>query len=111
MADASFFIHPKADWQRRYEALRASFVERLPVKVVADRFNYTSSYIHLLRHLFRHGKIDFAEPPPEGKSRRRGISSDVRKKTREGRERSLSAGDIGQLLAEEGVEISVRTIE
>src|SRR4030067_113429 len=29
MKDATFFTHPVADWQRRYEALRASFVECL----------------------------------------------------------------------------------
>lgn len=61
--DASYFTHPKSEWQRRYEALRASFVERLAARVVADRFGYTSGYIHLLRHQFTHGKIDFGEPP------------------------------------------------
>src|SRR3989337_2862049 len=66
MADEKFFLHPEFDWQRRYEALRASFVDRLPAKVVADRFNYTPQYIHLLRHQFIHEKIDFSEPVPEG---------------------------------------------
>ena len=75
--DASYFTHPKVEWQRRYEALRASFVERLAARVVADRFGYTPGYVHLLRHQFTHGKIDFAEPPPEGKSRRRGVRAEV----------------------------------
>ena len=26
MADSSFFLHPRLEWQRRYEALRACFV-------------------------------------------------------------------------------------
>lgn len=60
MADEKFFLYPEFDWQRRYEALRASFVDRLPAKVVADRFNYTPQYIHLLRHQFIHEKIDFS---------------------------------------------------
>lgn len=109
--DASYFTRPKAEWQKRYEALRASFVERLSARVVADRFGYTPGYIHLLRHQFTHGKIDFGEPPPEGKARRRGVSSEVRQKIRAWREQRLSAGEIAQLLSEEDVEVSVRTVE
>ena len=71
MADETFFLHPMHDWQRRYEALRASFVDRLPAKVVADRFGYSPAYIHLLRHLFSKNQIDFSEPVPEGKVNRR----------------------------------------
>ena len=39
MRDATFFTKPEYDWQRRYEALRASFVDQLPAKVIADRFD------------------------------------------------------------------------
>ena len=74
MKDAKFFTRPVHDWQRRYEALRASFVERLPARVVGERFNYSPAYVRLLRHQFRQGKIDFSEPVPEGKTRRRRVS-------------------------------------
>lgn len=111
MQDASYFINPIHDWQRRYEALRASFVERLPAKSVADRFGYSTAYVHLLRHQFIHEKIDFSEPVPEGKVARRRVNAELRKKIRPWRERHLSAGEITQLLSEEGVEISVRTVE
>ena len=111
MADVSFFTHPRLDWQKRYEALRASFVERLPAHIVAERFGYTTSYIHLLRHQFKRGKIDFAEPPVEGSLRRRRVSAQTRRKIRAWRERRLSAGQITELLVEDGVEISVRTVE
>ncbi len=111
MPNATFFTHPVHDWQRRYEALRASFVDRLPALVVAERFGYSQSYVNLLRHLFKHGKIDFSEPVPEGKVRRRKISADVRLKIRKWREASLSAGQIAELLAEEGTDLSVRTVE
>lgn len=70
MLDANYFKRPKADWQRRYEALRASFLDHLSAKVVAGRFGYTPGYVHLLRHLFKTGKMDFAEPVPEGKANR-----------------------------------------
>jgi hypothetical protein len=65
MRDANFFTHPKLEWQRRYEALRASFVDRLPYKVVAEKFGYSPGYVRLLRHQFKHGKIDFNEPVTE----------------------------------------------
>ena len=111
MRDVTYFTRPRPDWQRRYEALRASFVDRLPAKAVADRFGYSPGYIHLLRHLFTTGKFDFGEPPAEGKAARRGVSRDVREKIRAWREGRLSAGEIAQLLSEEGLEISVRTVE
>jgi len=111
MADLSYFTHPKAEWQRRYEALRASFVDRLPAKVVADQFGYSPNYIHLLRHQFKHGKIDFSEPTVEGMARRRHVTTEVRQKIRSWREKILSAGEIAQLLSEDGVELSVRTVE
>jgi len=111
MNDATFFTHPHADWQRRYEALRASFVDRLPAAAVSDRFGYKPGYVRLLRHLFRTGKFDFHEPPEEGKAARRRVPRSVRDKIRTWRERRLSAGEIAQLLSEDNVEISVRTVE
>ena len=111
MRDTSFFEHPRLDWQRRYEALRACFVERLPAKVVADRFGYQPGYVRLLVHQFRHGKIDFSEPVPEGKVARRRVTAEIRHKIRAWREHRLSAGEIAELLAEDGTELSVRTVE
>jgi len=109
--DTNYFLHPTHDWQRRYEALRASVVDRLPAKTVAERFGYTTGYVHLLRHLFKQGKIDFSEPVPEGKTARRRVTTAVREKIRTWRERRLSAGEIAELLSEDGVDISVRTVE
>ena len=111
MRDAKFFTHPDLEWQRRYEALRASFVERLPARMIADRFGYKIGYVYLLRHEFRHGKLDFSEPVPEGRTRRRRVTSEVRKKICTWRASRLSAGEITELLSEEGHEISVRTVE
>jgi transposase len=111
MRDENFFFHPVHEWQRRYEALRASFVDRLPARVVAERFGYSVAYINLLRHLFAHEKIDLCEPLPEGKRRRHRIDATTRSKICNWREHRLSAGEITGLLSEEGVEVSVRTVE
>lgn len=111
MSTASYFLHPKSDWQRRYEAIRASFVDRLPAKAVALRFDYKVGYVHLLRHLFTSGKIDFSDIPAEGMARRRSVNRAVRAKIRSWREAHLSAGEIAELLSRENIEISVRTVE
>jgi hypothetical protein len=111
MRDATYFTHPIHEWQKRYEALRASFVDRLPAKVVADRFGYSTAYMHLLRHQFTTGKIDFSEPVPEGRSSRYRVTAETRHKIRAWREKGLSAGQIAQLLSEDSVDISVRTVE
>lgn len=111
MSTAAYFLHPRSDWQRRYEALRASLVDRLPARAVAERFGYKVSYVHLLRHLFATGKIDFAEIPAEGVARRKGVNREVRAKIRSWREARLSAGEIADLAHREEVEISVRTVE
>ena len=111
MRDATFFTRPIDKWQRRYEALRASFVDRLPDQLIAERFGFTVGYLRVLRHQFRHGKIDFSEPPAEGRSPRRKITAETRRKIVSWRQQNLSAGEITQLLSEEGMDISVRTIE
>jgi transposase len=110
MPDATYFTNPAQEWQRRYEALRASFVDRLPAQAVAQRFAYSVAYVHLLRHQFKTGKIDFSEPVLEGSTRYR-VSADTRRKICAWREKELSAGEIAQLLSEDGVDLSVRTVE
>ena len=109
--DATYFTRPVDPWQRRYEALRASFVERLPAQMVAERYGFSPGYIRLLRHQFSHGKIDFAEPSPEGRIARRRVGAQVRRKIGEWRKTGLSAGEIAQLMSEEGADLSVRTVE
>jgi len=111
MNDTRFFTHPRQQWQRRYEALRSSFVERLPARVVADRFNYSPAYVNLLRHLFVTGKVDFSEPVPEGLSSRHRVGAQARGKIRQYREGGMSAGEIAQCLSEEETDLSVRTVE
>jgi hypothetical protein len=111
MSDAAFFLHPKSNWQRRYEALRASLVERLPARIVASKFNYTAPYVRYLRHLFKKGEIDFSEPIPDGKINRYRVKQDTRQKIKQWREQNLSAVEITECLHEDGLDISIRTVE
>ncbi len=111
MSDATYFTKPTHEWQKRYEALRASFVDRLPAVAVAERFGYSAGYVNFLRHQFTTGKIDFSEPVSEGSSARYRVTAETRRKICSWREKELSAGEIAQLLSEDGVDISVRTVE
>ena len=111
MHDATFFTQPVPSWQRRYEALRAVFVDRLPTQLVAERFGFTAGYIRVLCHQFRHGKLGLLEIPQQGKSVRHKVNAQTREKIVAWRKEWLSASEIVELLSEEGVELSVRTVE
>ena len=111
MSDANYFTHPTADWQRRYEALRAAFVDRLPDKIIAERFGYSPGYVNQLRFQFRHGKIDFSEPTTDDKTKRRKVNKTAREKIVQWRQKELSAGEIAEELLQNGIELSIRTVE
>jgi len=74
-------------------------------------FRLSVGYLRVLRHQFRHEKIDFSEAVAEGSRPRRRIDAATRQKIVAWRQRELSAGDIAQLLHQEAIDISVRTIE
>jgi transposase len=87
-------------------------MDRLPAAAVAQRFGYTPGYVRLLRHLFASGKLDFSEPIAAGKSARHRVDSATRAKIKELRGvHSLSSGEIAEVLNEDGIEISIRTVE
>jgi len=111
MKDSNYFTHPTADWQRRYEALRAAYVDRLPDKLIAERFGYSPGYVSQLRHKFRHGMIDFSEPIAEGRTARRKVDRSTREKIVQWRQKNLSAGEILEVLMQDGIELSIRTVE
>jgi len=58
-----FFLEPEQSTHRRYEALRAIFVEGLPPNQVADRFGYRLAALRSLVSRFRSG-CRAGNPPP-----------------------------------------------
>ena len=52
---AEYFLSPAGASQRRYEALRAYFVEDMPAAEVADRFGYSTASVHQMATLLRSG--------------------------------------------------------
>ena len=62
-----FFIEPDDTLHRRYEALRAYFVQRRPLQEIAAQFGYTydtlRQVIHQFRTQFRSGQTPLFSAP------------------------------------------------
>ena len=112
MNPVDYFRHPAEPGQRHYEALRASFLERLSARAVAERLAMSPGYVHLLRHRFRRGLVRFTFRPADVPGARRGTPAGIRARVVElRRHRELSAGQIAEIIEDEGTELSVRTVE
>jgi hypothetical protein len=103
---ADRFLQPANSTQRRYEALRAYFVEGVPSAEAADRFGYTPGSFRVLVHDFRHNpERAFFLPPAKGpqaapkKDRLRDRVVALRKQ-------NLSIYDISQALRDDGQSLS-----
>lgn len=112
MDPVNYFRHPQDPGQRQYEALRASFLERLSARGVAERFAMSAGYVHVLRHRFQRGLVRFTFRAADIPGARRGTPAAIRARIIElRRERNLSAGQIAEIVEDEGTDISVRTVE
>jgi hypothetical protein len=58
-----FFSEPRGAVHRRYEALRAVFLDGLPLEQVADRFGYRPGALKSIVSRFRAG-CRAGDPPP-----------------------------------------------
>ena len=59
----SFFLEPRSTFHRRYEALRAVFIEGRPPAEVAARFGYKPAALNVLISRFRHD-VRVRDVPP-----------------------------------------------
>jgi hypothetical protein len=64
-----FFARPAQPYHRRYEALRAVFLDGRPQKEVAEQFGYRYSALRQLVYEFRHHGRDPGEASPFFESR------------------------------------------
>jgi len=105
-----YFAHPDSPGQKQYEALRAFYIDRLPARVVADRFGYTLASFNALRHKFKTRELTFQfteQPGPQGSR----IPNEIQQRIFEiRRTHSLSNYRIAEILAIEGYEVHPRTI-
>jgi len=105
--DKIFFLKPTHPMQRRYEALRAAYVDNLPNQQIADTFNYTLySFKSIKRDCKNYKPNDFFQPLQKG-------PKDIHQKTLSNKERiiqlrkrNFSIPEIEEKLFDEGVDLS-----
>jgi transposase len=105
-----YFAHPQSPGQKQYEALRAFYVDRLPARVVADRFGYTLASFNALRHKFKTRELTFQFTEQAGPHGSR-IPNEIQQRVFDiRRTHNLSNYRIAEILAIEGYEVHPRTI-
>lgn len=67
-----FFLQPSDTWHRRYEALRAVFVEPQPLPEVAERFSLSHGTVRNWVSQFR-AQAEHGQPPPFSNSLPAGV--------------------------------------
>jgi transposase len=107
---AEFFFRPSGSAQRRYEALRAYFVQEMPAAQVADQFGYSTASVHQMATLLRRGKLSlFAESKPGPKGPRKATGA-LRERVLVLRAGQHSVSEIAEALAAEGMPVSAQTV-
>jgi hypothetical protein len=103
---AQHFLQPTNATHRQYEALRAFFVEGLPVAEVAHRFGYTPASFRVLAHHFRQGpRRPFFLPTARG-PRATPKKQALRERVIALRKHNLSIYDISRALHADGHPLS-----
>ena len=71
-AGAEYFLEPAEPAQRRYEAMRAYFVDGLTAGEVGERFGYSPASVHQMASELRAGSAQFfrsSKPGPRARAR------------------------------------------
>lgn len=106
-----FFLYPDDPMQKRYEALRASFVNGLSADEVAKKFGYSVHTINALRRDFKAGSL----PPffcslTKGPKQRRPSTLKAKDRIIELRKQNYSIEEIEEVLLRERYDITAKTI-
>jgi hypothetical protein len=107
---AEYFTAPASAGQRRYEAMRAYFMDDMPAAEVADRFGYSTASVHQMASLLRKDRLDFfpgSKPGPKGP---RKATGPLRARALELRLAGHSVTEIAGALTSEGMPVSAQTI-
>jgi transposase len=108
-AGAEYFTAPAGAAQRRYEALRAYFLEEMPAAEVADRFGYSTASVHQMATLLRKGRLALfteARPGPRGP---RKATGELRQRVLALRAAGHSVIEISAALTAGGMPVSAQT--
>ena len=104
-----YFQSPKEPAQKRYEALRAYFLESLTQKEAAKRAGYSISTFQSLVSNFQNGKVEFFLKPQYGPNRRQ-ASDFIHERIVSLRKSGHSVYEIKDVLSKEGFRTSIQTI-
>jgi len=108
-AGAEYFSQPSEPAQRRYEALRAYFVEGLSASAVGARFGYSPANVHQMASDLRAGRAAFfrdSRPGPKGPRR----AARIREAVLALRAEDRSIEEIATALGAAGTPASAQTI-
>ena len=106
---AEFFAEPAEPAQRRYEALRAYFVEELAAADAGARFGYSAATIHQMASDLRAGRVTlFAAGKPGPKGPRK--AGRLREQILALRAADRSVVEIAAALTEAGAPVSAQTV-
>jgi transposase len=104
-----YFLLPSIPCQRRYEALRAYFLENLTEKEAAERFGYSLYTFQALVSKFKRGEISLFSLKKSGPKSRR-TPDEVQERIVTLRKQGMSLQNIHQTLMEEGQKIGIITV-
>ena len=104
-----YFQNPKEPSQKRYEALRAYFLESLTQKEAAKKAGYSISTFQSLVSNFQNGKIEFFLKPQYGPNRRQ-ASDFIHERIVSLRKSNHSVYEIKDILSKEGFNTSIQTV-
>lgn len=106
-----YFLHPTDPMQKRYEALRASFVDILNAQEVARRYDYSIHTVNALRRDFKAGSLPpFFSPLVRGPKQPRTSTIQCKDRIIELRKNNYSIDEIEEVLLREGSDITPKTI-
>lgn len=106
---AAYFLEPAEPAQRRYEAMRAYFVDGLRASEIAARFGYSPASVHQMASELRAGSAQyFRSSKPGPRSARK--ADRVRDRVLELRAQDRSVEEIAADLAAAGTPVSAQTV-
>ena len=106
-----FFLKPSDPMQKRYEALRASFVDGLSAQEVAYRFGYSVHTVNALRRDFKVGSLlPFFRPLVKGPKQPRSSTIQCKERIIELRKQNCSIDEIEEALLREGFTVTAKSI-
>ena len=105
-----YFNNPKSKRQKQYEAVRAFVIEGKSAEEVARKFGYTAGTVYTFTRNAKAKRFELFPMVKMGPQKRR-TSNEIQQLIVSYRNKNLSSKDIHTKLKEDGMSVSVRTIE